>query len=84
MASSRCALAEVRPQRVGDPDLGVGDLPEQEVADAHLAAGADQQIGIGLAGGVEEAGEALLVDLVGLLRQRARAARASTISARPP
>src|SRR5205085_7254392 len=31
-------LAEIRPQRVRHPDLGVGDLPQQEVADAHLAA----------------------------------------------
>src|SRR5262245_52887261 len=29
----KMATAEIRPQRVGHPDLGVGDLPEQEVAD---------------------------------------------------
>ena len=48
------AAAEVGPERLGDPDLGVGDLPEQEVADAHLAARADQQVGIGLPGRVEQ------------------------------
>ena len=41
------AGAEVRPQRVGHPDLGVGDLPEQEVADPHLAAGPDRRSGSG-------------------------------------
>src|SRR5271163_135517 len=45
--------AEVGPEAVGDKDLGVGDLPEQEVRDALLAAGADDQIGIGHACGVE-------------------------------
>ena len=29
--------AEVRPEAVGDEDLGVGDLPEEEVGDALLA-----------------------------------------------
>src|SRR5437867_13246031 len=52
------APAEIGPQRLGDPNLGVGDLPEEEVADAHLAARADQQIRIRLAGGVEELAEA--------------------------
>src|SRR4029077_5420739 len=36
--------AEIRPQDRRDPELGIGDLPQQEVRDAHLAAGADQQI----------------------------------------
>ena len=77
--------AEVGPQRVGDPDLGVGDLPEQEVADAHLAAGADQQIGIGLAGRVEKLAEPL-PRRGRRARSRSASARraASTISARPP
>src|SRR6476646_6894948 len=55
---------EVRPQGVGDPDLRVGDLPEQEVAHAHLAARSDQQVRIGLAGGVQIRGELPLVELV--------------------
>src|SRR5262249_46935280 len=38
--------AEIRPQRLGEDKLGIGALPQQEIADALLAAGADQQIGI--------------------------------------
>ena len=53
-------LEEVRRPEIGpedrrDPDLGVGDLPEQEVRDPHLAARPDEQVGIGQAGGVEMA-----------------------------
>src|ERR687888_1721186 len=43
---------EVRPERGRHPQLGVGDLPQQEVRDAHLAAGPDQQIRVGHALGV--------------------------------
>ena len=57
---------EVGPQGVGDPDLGIGDLPEQEVGDAQLATGADQQVRIGLAGGVQVLGEGRRVELVRL------------------
>ena len=38
---------EVRPQRRSEVKLGVGELPKQEIADALLAAGADEQIGLG-------------------------------------
>src|SRR5262245_25184292 len=37
---------EVGPQRFGEVKLGVGQLPEQEVADALLAAGADEEVGL--------------------------------------
>src|SRR5690349_10929155 len=57
--------AEIRPQRLGHVDFGVGNLPEQVVADAHLAAGADQQIWIRLPCGVEKAGESRLVEFLG-------------------
>src|SRR5262249_21244950 len=53
---------EIRPAGVGDPDLGIGDLPEQEVADPQLAGGANQQIGFGYSGGVGRAADILLVD----------------------
>ena len=77
--------AEVGPQRVGDVDLGVGDLPQQVVADAHLAARADQQIGIGLAGGVEEARRSAASSSSSGRTPASIARRAaSTISARPP
>jgi hypothetical protein len=32
---------------IGEMQFGVGQLPEQEVADALLAAGADEEIGLG-------------------------------------
>src|SRR4051794_34339177 len=35
---------EIGPALGSHPQLGIGYLPEQEIADAHLASGADQQI----------------------------------------
>src|SRR5262249_54976983 len=40
------ALAEGGPERLGHVELGVGGLPQEEVAEPHLAARADEQIGI--------------------------------------
>jgi hypothetical protein len=57
--------SEVGPERLGYVDLGVGDLPQQVVADAHFAARANEQIRIRLTGRVEEAGKTLLVELLG-------------------
>src|SRR6516164_2367347 len=37
---------ELRPTFISHPHLGVGDLPEKEIADAHLAGGANQKIGV--------------------------------------
>src|SRR5262249_60100421 len=48
---------EVGPENVRDPDLGVRDLPQQEVRDPHLAARADEEVGIGLARRVEVRGQ---------------------------
>ena len=56
--------AEVGPQRFRDPDFGIGNLPQEKIADAHLAARPDQQIGIGLAGCVEELAEPAFVQIV--------------------
>ena len=79
------ARAEVGPELVDEDELGVGELPEQEVRDAQLAGGADEQVGVGQLGRVEVGGE-----------RRSRRSRrgstplstsrraASTISARPP
>src|SRR5690242_4235658 len=58
-------LAEVGPQGVDEHQLSVGTLPQQEIADALLAAGADQQIRIGHARGQQLALEARLVDALG-------------------
>src|SRR6478735_7497815 len=55
-------LAEIGPQRVDEHQLGIGTLPEQEIADALLAAGADQEVGVGHAGGQQLALEQILVD----------------------
>ena len=35
---------EVRPEQVGEVQLGIGQLPQQKIADAMLATGADTQI----------------------------------------
>src|SRR6266446_6164050 len=44
---------KIRPQRFGDKYLRVGDLPQQEIADAHLSAGANQQIRVRQSRGVQ-------------------------------
>src|SRR3954447_6354199 len=51
---------EVGPERVGEDELGVGGLPEQEVRQAALAARADDQIGGVHLRGVQEVRERLL------------------------
>ena len=38
---------EIGPERVGNVKLGVSNLPEEEIADAHFAGSADEQIGLG-------------------------------------
>src|SRR5258706_13136328 len=38
---------EIGPERVGEVQLGIRELPEQEIADALLAAGANEQVGLG-------------------------------------
>src|ERR1043166_3300930 len=35
---------EIGPQHVGEPQLGIGGLPQQEVRQPQLARGADQQV----------------------------------------
>src|SRR5687768_17551780 len=37
---------EIGPERVGEVQLGVRELPQQEVADALLAPGADEEVGL--------------------------------------
>src|SRR5262252_2046175 len=57
-------LAEVRPQRVDEHQLGIGALPQQEIADPLLAAGADQQVRVGQTRRQKLALEQVLVDMV--------------------
>src|SRR5678815_2035373 len=41
---------EVRPEQVGEIELGVRELPEQEIGNPLLAAGADEQVRLGRVG----------------------------------
>ena len=43
-SGSKIDLGEVRPQDVGEEQLGVGRLPEQEVTQSLLSTGADEQV----------------------------------------
>src|SRR5436190_2745134 len=38
---------EIRPERVAEENLGVRKIPQQEIADAMVAPGADEQIRVG-------------------------------------
>src|SRR5205823_6706850 len=66
---------EIRPEGRRDQKLGVGDLPQEEVGDPHLAARADQQIRIRDVGGVERLADLLLRDVLGLELARQDLAR---------
>src|SRR4051794_26281178 len=59
------APAEVRPEDARDEELRVGELPEQEVRDAHLPRRADEEVGVGAAGGEEPGGQVVFGDLLG-------------------
>ena len=59
-------LVEVGPEDGGEDDLGVGGLQEQEVAEAELAGGTDDEVRIGQAGGLEAGFDGGPVDRVGL------------------
>src|ERR1044072_4083721 len=47
----KAGFGAVRPEDIANVKLGVADLPEEIIADAHLAGGADEQVGVGHAGG---------------------------------
>ena len=84
--------AEVGPVDVAEVELRVRALPEQEAGEPLLAAGADDQVGIGLARGVEVLGDVVDVEDLGELLERAAGSAcscssertASAISRRPP
>ena len=73
--AAQVALAEVRPERVDEHELGVGDLPEQEVRDPQLAGRADEQVGVGQLRRVQLRGERVLVDLLRRARRLDQPAR---------
>src|SRR4029079_13530560 len=56
---------EIGPQSICHVDLRIRDLPQQVIADAHFAAGADEEIRIGLTGRVEKTREPLFVENFG-------------------
>src|SRR5688500_16965892 len=58
-------FAEIGPEGGGDDKFGVGNLPKEEIADAHFSAGADEEVGIGNVTGVEMLGDDLLVNFGG-------------------
>ena len=57
--ASNSSSREIGPVDVDEHELGIGQLPEQEIRQAQFSTGADQQIRIGEIGGVEISGEAL-------------------------
>ena len=57
---------EVGPQHGRHVDLGVRDLPEQVVRDAHLTARTDEQIRVGKPGRIELRFDRRLVDVLGI------------------
>ena len=57
-------IAVVGPERVGEIELAVGGLPHQEIADALLAAGPDEEVDVEGLG--EVGGKARLVKVRGI------------------
>ena len=62
-ALEQMMTTEIRPERGRDVNLGVCQLPQQEVAEPHFAAGADDEIGIGKMAGVEVLRDCIFVNL---------------------
>src|SRR3990172_5948005 len=58
------APAEVGPEHRRHEELGVRELPEEEIGDPLLAGGPDQEVGVGAVAREELAAEGALVDLV--------------------
>src|SRR5688572_24861762 len=55
---------EIRPQDVADVNFGVREIPQQEIADAVIAAGADEQVRIGNIREFQFGREAFFVDVI--------------------
>src|SRR5512143_2191089 len=62
--ADQLAAVKIGPVNRGAVILGVSSLPDQEVAQAHLAGRADHQVGVGLVLGVQVAPEDLFRDLL--------------------
>src|SRR5262249_48167672 len=61
----KIGTAEIRPQGIDEDEFGISRLPEQEIADALLAAGPDEEVGIGSTGGEQRPRQPLLIDVLG-------------------
>src|SRR3569623_1577739 len=59
-------FVEIRPVLLDEDEFGIGALPKQEVRDPLLAAGADDDVRIGHARGVERAPDGVFGDVFGL------------------
>ena len=59
-------LHEIRPEGVGEIELGVSGLPEKKIADAFLAARPDDQVRVRQLGGIEEGGKGLSLQAAAL------------------
>ena len=57
---------KVGPEHIGNVELRIGRLPQQEVGQAQLSAGADNQLGVGDAPGVEVAAQLVRIQVVGV------------------
>src|SRR3569623_2391109 len=68
-------LVEIRPVLLDEDEFGIGALPEQEVREPLLAAGADDDVRIGHARGVESPANSIFGDVFGLEPARANQRR---------
>src|SRR5690348_3982068 len=59
-------LIEIGPVLLDEDQFGVGALPEQEVRETLLAAGADDDVRVWHAGGVERPADGVFRDVLGL------------------
>lgn len=57
-------LVKIRPKLIEDNDFGVAELPEHEVGEAEFPGGADEEVRVGVMGGVEVSGELVVIDLL--------------------
>src|SRR6056300_148844 len=52
------------PENIGEVEFRIGHLPEEEIGDAFLPAGPDDQVRVGHVGGVQVLGDGFLVDVL--------------------
>ena len=57
-------LAKVRPIGRGDINFSIGNLPQQEIADAHLPTGSDQKVRIRYVSGIKVLSDSIRVNRI--------------------